>query len=119
LTGDDLAQVLDAVLGEGGHAVLTDAVDPEAAVFWEHVGRQLKEPVVVLAEQVGDVADGEDMCDGVDDQAASLCGAEHGRQFHGKSSSILRAGCSAMRARMSASQACGSTSFNLAVTIKL
>ena len=36
--GDDLAQVLDAVFGEGGDAVLADAADPEAAVFWEHVG---------------------------------------------------------------------------------
>jgi len=44
--------------------VLADAVDSEAAVFWEHVGRQLEKPVFVLAEQVGDVTDGEDMCDG-------------------------------------------------------
>jgi hypothetical protein len=26
-----------------GDAVFADAVDPEAAVFWEHVGRQLEE----------------------------------------------------------------------------
>ncbi len=32
MLGDDLAQVLDAVAGEGGHAILTDAIDPEAAV---------------------------------------------------------------------------------------
>jgi hypothetical protein len=44
---------------------------------------------------------------------------ERGRQFHGRSSSIRWAGCSAIRARTSASQACGSTSFNLAVTIRL
>src|SRR5205814_9159610 len=48
---DDLTQVLDAVLGEGGHAILTHAVDPEAAVFREHVDRQLVQPVFVLAEQ--------------------------------------------------------------------
>jgi hypothetical protein len=30
---DDLTQVLDAVFGERGHAILTRAVDPEAAVF--------------------------------------------------------------------------------------
>src|SRR6478735_7738655 len=41
------------------------------------------------------------------------------RQFHGSSSSSLWTGCSAMRARTSASQACGSTSFILAVTIRL
>src|SRR5437016_7973730 len=46
-------------------------------------------------------------------------GAERGRQFHGRSSSIRWAGCSAIRARTSASQACGSTSFILAVTIRL
>src|SRR5258705_5765892 len=41
------------------------------------------------------------------------------RQFHGSSSLSLWTGCSAMRARTSASQACGSTSFILAVTIRL
>jgi len=54
---DDLTQVLDAVFGEGGHAILTHAVDPEAAVFGEHVDRQLVQPVFVLAEQVCDVAE--------------------------------------------------------------
>src|SRR6202040_2240272 len=39
--------------------------------------------------------------------------------FHGRSSSIRWAGCSAIRAMTSASQACGSTLFNLAVTIRL
>jgi hypothetical protein len=34
--GDDLAQAFDAVLGEGGDAILADAVDPKAAVFGEH-----------------------------------------------------------------------------------
>ena len=67
---DDLAQVLDAVFGEGGHAILTHAVDPEAAVFGEHVDRQLVQPVFVLAEQIGDVADREDRCDRRHDQAA-------------------------------------------------
>jgi len=42
---DDLTQVLDAVFGEGGHAILTHAVDPEAAVFGEHVDRQLVQPI--------------------------------------------------------------------------
>jgi len=114
-----VAQVVDAVSGEGGNAILADAIDPEAAVFREHVGLQLEEPVFVLAEQVGDVANGKDMGDDGHDQAARLCGAERGRQFHGSSSSILCAECSAMRARTSASQACGSMSFNLAVTIRL
>jgi hypothetical protein len=41
------------------------------------------------------------------------------RQFQGSSSSNSLAGCSAMRARTSGSQACGSISFILAVTIRL
>jgi hypothetical protein len=58
--GDDLAQIFDAVLGEGRHPVLADAVDPKAAVFGEHVDREIVQPFFVLAEQVGDAADGED-----------------------------------------------------------
>jgi hypothetical protein len=65
LFGDDPTQVLNPIFGEGGDAFLADTVDPGAAVFWEHVG-QLEEPVFVLAEQVGDVTDGEDVCDGGD-----------------------------------------------------
>jgi hypothetical protein len=70
LVDDDLTQILDAVFGECGHAILTYAVDPEAAVFGEHVDRQLVQPVFVLAEQVGDVADREDGCNRCHDQAA-------------------------------------------------
>src|SRR5215831_4373948 len=67
---DDLTQVLDAVFGKRGHAILTHAVDPEAAVFGEHVDRRLVQPVFILAEQVGEVADREDGCDRRHDQAA-------------------------------------------------
>ena len=48
LVDDDLTQILDAIFGEGGHAILTHTVDPEAAVFGEHVDRQLVQPVFVL-----------------------------------------------------------------------
>src|SRR6266576_3760909 len=65
---DNLTQVLDAVFGEGGHAILTHTVDPEAAVFGEHVDRQLVQPVFVLAEPVCDVADRENGCDRRHDQ---------------------------------------------------
>ena len=41
---------------KGVHAILADATDPEAAVFGEHVDRQLVRPVFVLGEQVGDIA---------------------------------------------------------------
>lgn len=117
--GDDLAQVFDAVSGEGGHAVLADTVDPETAVFREHADRQIEDPIFVFAEQFGNIADREDGADRRHDQAAWLRGADPGRQFHGSNSSIRWAGCPAMRARTSASQACGSTSFSLAVTIRL
>src|SRR6202022_3962279 len=52
-------------------------------------------------------------------QAAALLGSVVFRQFHGSSSSSLWMGCSAMRAKTSASQACGSTSFILAVTTRM
>src|SRR3546814_4177735 len=51
-------------------------------------------------------------------QAASAVLA-WGFQFHGSRSSICRIGCVAMRASASASQAWGSTSFSLAVAIRL
>src|SRR5438445_6061746 len=102
-----------------GDTILGDAVDAKAAVFGEHVDREVVQPAFVLAEQVGDVVDREDGADGHHGQAAWVCGAKRGCQFHGRRSSILWAGCSAMRARTSASQACGSMLFNLAVTIRL
>jgi hypothetical protein len=117
--GDDLAQVFHAVSGEGGHAVLADTVDPQTAVFREHADRQVEDPLFVFAEQSGDIADRIDGAERRHDQAARLRAAGFGRQFQGSSSSIWRAGCPAMRARTSASQACGSTSFSLAVTIRL
>src|SRR5215213_10295429 len=49
LIGDDLAQIFDAVSGEGGHSVLTDTVDPKTAIFGEHVDRQVEDPIFVLA----------------------------------------------------------------------
>src|SRR5215212_1076645 len=117
--GDDLAQVFDAVSGAGGHPILADTVEPKATVFGEHVDRQIEDPIFVFAEQSGEVADREDGADRRHDQAAWLRGAEPDRQFHGSNSSCLWAGCPAMRARTSASQACRSTSFSLAVTIRL
>ena len=68
--GDDLLQAFDAVFGEGGDAVLADAVDAQAAVLREHVDREVVQPLLVLAEQSGDVADREDGGDGGHGQAA-------------------------------------------------
>jgi hypothetical protein len=63
LLGDDLAQIIDAIAGEGGHPVLADAIDPEAAVFRFHADRQIEEPIFVFAEKVGNVADRKDGAD--------------------------------------------------------
>jgi len=35
--GDDLLEAVDAIIGEGGYAIVTDAVDAQAAVFRKHV----------------------------------------------------------------------------------
>src|ERR1019366_2409185 len=70
LVGNDLFQALDAIFGEGRYAILTDAVDVQAAVFREHVDREFVQPVLIFAEHFGDVVDGEDGCDGAQGQAA-------------------------------------------------
>ena len=41
---------------EGRHAVLADAVNPEAAVFRLHADGQVEEPIFLLAEEICDVA---------------------------------------------------------------
>jgi len=43
LIGDDLLQAFDAIFGEGRDAVFADTVDVQAAVFGEHVDRELGE----------------------------------------------------------------------------
>jgi hypothetical protein len=68
--GDDLLKAFDTVLGEGGHAILTDAIDAQAAIFGEHVDREFVQPVLVLAKYLGDIGDGEDGGDGSQGQAA-------------------------------------------------
>ena len=55
---------------EGRHAVLADAVNPEAAVFRLHADGQVEEPIFLLAEEICDVADREDGADRRHDQAA-------------------------------------------------
>ena len=62
--GDDLLEAFDAVFGEGGHTMFTDAIDAQASIFGEHVDRKFVQPVLILAEQFGDVADCEDSRDG-------------------------------------------------------
>ena len=67
-----LLQALDAILSERSYAIVADAVDVQAPIFREHVDREFVQPVLILAEQFGDVGDGEDACDGSQDQAACL-----------------------------------------------
>jgi hypothetical protein len=99
------------------------AVDPDQAVLLVHFAGDVPQPVLVLAEHFGDAGDGMNMVDLVDraqGQAATavIVGAL-GVQFHGSNSSSRCAGWVAMLARVSASQACGSTPLILAVTIRL
>src|SRR5262245_49300242 len=88
------------------------------ALLRVHIGRDLAQPILLLAQHFGDAGDGEDERDAGHRQAARLM-AGTARQFHGRRSSSLWTGCSAMRASTSASQACGSMSFILAVTMRL
>ena len=56
----EVFQALDPMLGEAGHTVLADTIDPQASVVGLHVGRHLVQPLLVFAEQFGDVGDRED-----------------------------------------------------------
>jgi hypothetical protein len=60
LVGGALLEIFNAEAGESADAVLTDAVDVQPTVFGLHVDREFLQPVLVLAERPGDVADGED-----------------------------------------------------------
>src|SRR5580700_1256729 len=68
--GDDLLEAFDAVLGEGGHAIFTDAIDAQTAIFGKHVDREFVQPVLIFAKYLGDIGDGEDGGDGSQGQAA-------------------------------------------------
>jgi hypothetical protein len=54
-----LFEALDAVVGESGYAVFTDAIDPKAAVFGFQVDLKVPQPSLLLAELFGDVFEGE------------------------------------------------------------
>src|SRR5258708_6508829 len=94
--------------------VVVDVPDVEAAVLGHHAACDLLQPGLILAEHPCDTSDGEDGAGSGHGQAAR---ARACAQFQGNSSSIRLAGWSAIRARTSASQACGSTSLRLAVTM--
>ena len=69
---DELDQVLDAEVGERQDAVFSDPVDPNDAILDFHFIGDVRQPVFVFAEILGDAIDGDDVMDLVDvhDQAA-------------------------------------------------
>lgn len=111
-------QVLDALHGEGHNAVFVfQAVDPDQAVFGIHAERKVGDFVFGFVEIPSDEADGLDGMDLVDVGHQAARARRVLRQFHGRSSSRRLTGWSAVRARMSASQAWGSTSLSRQVWI--
>ena len=117
---DQLDEVVDPVVGEGHDAFVAEAQDPDEAVLGLHFDGDVEQEVDIFAEVFGDAVDGSDAGDLVDVHgsgreavAARGCGC----QFQGNSSSSRCAGWPAIRARTSASHACGSTPFILAVTM--
>jgi hypothetical protein len=89
--GDDLARAFDAVLGEGGDAILADAVDPKTAVFGDMSIDNSKQQSLSSRSRLAAWPDRDDGADGRHDQAAWRRGAECGCQAalgpngHGKS----------------------------------
>src|SRR6185437_6777609 len=116
---DKVGEGFDAKVGERHDAVVARAIDPDQSVLLIHFVGDVPQPILVLPEHFGDTGDGVDMMDLVDrgqGQAAAAAMADAlGAQFHGSNSSSRWAGCVAIRVKTSASQACGSTSFILAV----
>jgi hypothetical protein len=92
MDGDQILEVVDPVGGEGHHPVLADADHPELTVLGVHFLSDLGQPVLVLSEHLGDVADREDVADLVDvrhDQAAlaAMFCRPSAFQLHGSNSS--------------------------------
>src|SRR5580704_11394939 len=120
---DKTGEGFDAKVGERHNAIVARAIDPDQSVLLIHFVGDVPQPVLVLAEHFSDEGNGADMMnlvDGGQGQAAAANMADSlGVQFHGNRSSSRWAGYIAIRARTSASQACGSTSFILAVTMRL
>jgi hypothetical protein len=72
---DELAQIFDAIISEGGHVILADAINGDDAVLGHHLDADLLEPVLILSEHFGDAGDGEDAGDRSHGQAAALAGS--------------------------------------------
>src|SRR6478736_8170642 len=120
---DEAGEGFDAKVGKRHDAIVTRAVYPDQSVLLMHFVGHIPQPVLVLAEHLGDAGDGVDMMNLVDlgqgHAAAATMTDALSVQFHGSNSFSRWAGYVAIRAKTSASQACGSTSFILAVTMRL
>ena len=63
---DEIDQVLNSEVGECHDAVIADAIDPYQAVLGFHLRCDVEEPVLALAEFLGDEVDRLDVRDLVD-----------------------------------------------------
>lgn len=70
LVGGRLLEAFDVVLGEGDYAILADTIDAQATIIGEHVHRKFVQPILIFAEPLANVADGEDAGDRSQAQAA-------------------------------------------------
>jgi hypothetical protein len=88
---DEIAKVVDAVVREGLDTIVTDAVDPDAAVFDVHFAGNFRQPIFIDGEVLGHAADRRDVMDLVDVHGQAACSEiaiACGDQFQGSISSM-------------------------------
>lgn len=88
---DEIAEIVNAIIGKGLYAVLADAVDPDAAVFDVHFAGDVRQSVFIDGEVLGHARNGRDVMDFVDvhrHAARWESAGTGGDQFLGKNSSI-------------------------------
>lgn len=116
--GKEFLQAFDTAVREGLDPALGAVVDSDhlAEIDVAGIGADDLDEFEVLANPPCDFADGLNLRD-ASHQAASNERPSGWFQFHGSNSATLETGRSEMRAMVSASQACGSMPFSLAVPI--
>ena len=87
---DELFEVFDPEARKAGRALIVDAIDSHAPRFGIHFKRDIRQPVLVLAQHRRDTGYGEYSTRGRHDQAASS--RSRACQDHGSNSSSLWAG---------------------------
>ena len=114
---EEFLQAFDAAVREGFDPFLGAVIKPDhlAVIDVVGIGGDDFDEFEVFADPLGDFADGLDMRD-TTHQAASADRSSGCFQFHGSNSGRRETGRSEIRAMTSASQACGSTPFSLAVS---